>query len=78
MEGSVATPGGYEIGVILFIVLAIAVPTVLLTVIPFWKICTKAGFPGVLSLLMLVPFGNIIVPFYIAFTEWPALTGHRQ
>jgi hypothetical protein len=45
----------------------------LLTVIPFWKICQKAGFPGPLSLLMLVPIANIILPFYIAFAKWPVL-----
>jgi hypothetical protein len=45
----------------------------LLTVIPFWKICTKAGFPGPLALLMLVPVANIVLPFYIAFADWPAL-----
>ncbi len=42
---------------------------VLIPVIPFWKICTKAGFPGALSLLMLVPVANIILPFYIAFAD---------
>ena len=44
-----------------------------LTVIAFWKICEKAGFPAPLSLLMLVPIANIILPLYIAFAEWPAL-----
>lgn len=78
MEVSVAAPGGYEIGVIVFIVRAITVPVVLLTVIPFWKICAKAGFPGALSLVILVPFGNSILPFYIAFAEWPALKGRRE
>lgn len=47
--------------------------TVLITVLPFWKICTKAGFSGALSLLMLVPIANIILPFYLAFSDWPAL-----
>jgi len=49
--------------------------SVLVTVLPFWKICSKAGFPGALSLLMLVPVANLILPFYIAFAEWPALRG---
>jgi hypothetical protein len=46
---------------------------VLLTVIPFWMICKKAGFAPALALLMLVPVANIILPFYIAFADWPAL-----
>jgi len=74
MESSVGVPGVAEIGVIL-LVLLFGVLGALLTVIPFWKICTKAGFPGPLSLLMLVPIANIILPFYIAFAEWPVLEG---
>ncbi len=46
---------------------------VVVTVIPYWKICTKAGFPGPLALLMLVPIANIILPFYLAFADWPSL-----
>jgi len=58
--------------IVLGIILAVFF-AVLITVIPFWKICEKAGFPGALSLLMLVPFGNLVLPFYLAFVEWPAL-----
>ena len=65
-------PGVFEIVVILFVMM-FGVVGILITVIPFWKICTKAGFPGPLALLMLVPVANIILPFYIAFAEWPAL-----
>ena len=62
------------IGIIeLIIMLGIVIVVSLLIVIPFWKICTKAGFNGALSLLMLVPIANIILPFYIAFADWPAL-----
>ncbi len=45
---------------------------VVVTVIPYWKICTKAGFPGPLALLMLVPIANIILLFYLAFADWPS------
>jgi len=38
-------------------------------VIPYWKIFSKAGFSGWLSLLILVPIVNIIVIFYLAFAE---------
>jgi hypothetical protein len=40
-------------------------------VVPFWKIFAKAGFPGALSLTQLVPILNVIVLFYVAFSEWP-------
>jgi hypothetical protein len=70
-------PGGYELLVIFIVVPLVLFLNVLLVVLPFWKICSKAGLPSVLSLLMLVPVANIILPFYIAFTEWPALKGSQ-
>jgi heme/copper-type cytochrome/quinol oxidase subunit 4 len=65
-------PGQAELLVIFFIV-GFTVFGVLLTVVPFWRICTKAGFPGALALLMLVPVANIVLPFYLACADWPAL-----
>ena len=75
MEQTMSIPmvGGTEIVVILFVTLLASVATAALTVIPFWKICSKAGFPGALSLLMLVPVANVVLPFYIAFAAWPAV-----
>ena len=70
---SIPTVGGAEIAVILIVTLLVSVATAALTVIPFWKICSKAGFPGALALLMLVPMANVVLPFYIAFAKWPAL-----
>lgn len=64
--------GSYELLVILFALVAGVLGTAL-TVISFWKICSKAGFPGPLSLLMIVPIANIILPLYIAFSDWPSL-----
>jgi hypothetical protein len=60
-----------------FMILGGVILGVVLTVIPWWKICTKAGFPGALALLMLVPIANLILPFYIAFADWPALRQAR-
>ena len=56
------------IGYFVFAVVMMVLPT-----IAFWKICSKAGFSGALGLLMLVPVGNLILPLYLAFAEWPAL-----
>lgn len=69
-------PGMYEI-LVIFMILGGVVLGVVLTVIPWWKICAKAGFPGALALLMLVPIANLILPFYIAFADWPALRQTR-
>jgi hypothetical protein len=41
--------------------------------LPFWKIFEKAGFPGIMSLTMLVPLLNVLMLFFLAFSEWPAL-----
>jgi hypothetical protein len=44
-----------------------------LKVLAFWKICSRVGFSGALGLLMLVPFGGIILPLVVAFSKWPAV-----
>lgn len=41
-----------------------------IVVVPFWKICTKAGFPGVLSLLVLIPLVNVVFLYVLAFADW--------
>ncbi len=42
-------------------------------IVPFWQIFSKAGYSGWLSLLMLLPFINLIALFVLAFSDWPAL-----
>ena len=64
-------PGGAELVVIFFVTLFVSV----LPAIAFWRICSKAGFPGVLGLLMFVPIANVLLPLYLAFAEWPVLRG---
>lgn len=72
MEGPAGAP--VILGLIgILVILSVVALGILATVIPFWKICTKAGFPGPLALLMIVPIANVVLPFYIAFAEWPAL-----
>ena len=44
----------------------------LVLIIPTWRICTRAGFSGALSLLHLVPLiGWLIVMAILAFSPWP-------
>ena len=45
----------------------------LVIVIPFWKITSKAGYSGWLSLLMIVPIVNLIYLYFIAFAKWPSI-----
>jgi hypothetical protein len=49
-----------------------------LVVWPTWRICSKAGFPGALALLALLPILNLCLLFYLAFAEWPALRVPRE
>ena len=39
--------------------------------VPAWRIATKAGYSGALSLLTLIPVVNIIVIWIFAFVKWP-------
>jgi hypothetical protein len=39
-------------------------------IIPFWFICKKAGFSPWLSLLNIVPLGNLILIYVLAFAQW--------
>ena len=51
---------------------------VLLVVWPFCKIFSKAGYHWALGILMIVPFANIIMPFVLAFGDWPALKSKTE
>ncbi len=44
-----------------------------LFIIAYWKIFSKAGYSGALSLLLLIPIANIIIILYLAFSKWPVL-----
>lgn len=58
------------VGMLVFMVFVILI-SLALTLIIWWKIFSKAGWSGALSLLMLVPFVNLIMMFYVAFATWP-------
>jgi hypothetical protein len=44
-----------------------------LLVVPFWKIFSKAGYPGIMSIAMLVPLVNVVMLFFLGFSDWPVL-----
>lgn len=58
---------------ILGLVLTVAVGVAVLLVYLWWRVFTKAGYPGPLALLTLVPMGRIVMLAILAFTDWPAL-----
>ena len=49
----------------IFIVVFLAI-----VIVPFWFICKKAGFSPWLSLLNIIPFGNIVLIYVLAFADW--------
>lgn len=44
----------------------------IVAVIPVWRICQRAGYPGWLGLLILIPMVNLALLYFIAFANWPA------
>jgi len=42
-----------------------------LMVLPFWRICEKAGYPGIYALLVFIPVVNLIFLYWFAFADWP-------
>lgn len=42
-------------------------------VVPFWKIFSKAGYPGIMGIAMLVPLLNVVMLFFLGFSDWPVL-----
>lgn len=46
-----------------------------LVIYPFWRICVRAGFPGWIALLIVVPLVNLGLLYFLAFADWPSLRG---
>lgn len=44
----------------------------ILVVIPTWRICKRIGYPGWMGVLILIPLANLILLYFIAFSDWPA------
>jgi hypothetical protein len=42
----------------------------IIVIVPFWFICKKAGFSPWLSLINIIPLGNIILIYILAFADW--------
>ena len=54
--------------------LVIGMIGLIVTVVLFWRITSKAGFPGWLSVLSIIPLINVVFLFFLAFAPWPTLT----
>jgi len=58
-------------GVFLLFVVLISLVITALMVWAYCRIFHKAGYHWALGLLMLLPIANIVVPFVLAFSDWP-------
>ena len=47
----------------------------IIVIIPFWRICQRAGYSPWLSLLMALPLVNLIFLYVLAFSEWQSERG---
>jgi len=52
-------------------IVIVIVIAIIFGIIIYWRIATKAGYAGALSLLMFVPLVNLVIIILFAFTEWP-------
>jgi hypothetical protein len=62
MSGILAAVFGFY-AVFLLVILAAVI-------VPLWFICKKAGFSPWLSLLIIIPFGGLVLLYVLAFAEW--------
>ena len=51
----------------------VIIAAVVLCVWAYWRIFAKAGYPGAMGILMVIPLLNVIMLFFLAFREWPVL-----
>jgi len=49
----------------------------IIVIVPFWFILKKAGFSPWLSLLYIVPLGNLFLYYFLAFAEWKVVPAPR-
>jgi hypothetical protein len=56
---------------LLMILLFIFGGAVAAAIAAWWRIFAKAGHPGALGLLMMIPGVNFVVLLWFAFSDWP-------
>jgi hypothetical protein len=57
----------------IFLILALVFAVVI-----YWKLFSKAGYSGWLSLLMFIPLVNFGMLIFLAFSDWPVLKELRD
>jgi hypothetical protein len=55
----------------LLLILGFSIIMIIVAVVIWWKIFSKAGYSGAMGLLMFIPLVNLIALLILAFGEWP-------
>jgi hypothetical protein len=66
------------LGTFLLIWVIVYLAILVLVIIAWWKIASKAGYGGAWALIMFVPFVNFIFFLIFAFSKWPVLQELEQ
>lgn len=61
-------------GAFVLVCFLLALAVLLFSIYCMWRVAEKCGYPGVYSLLMLIPLVNIVVQLIWVFSEWPVET----
>jgi CDP-diglyceride synthetase len=72
-EALIAGMGMAVFVVILAVAMLISLAVLVFMIWCWWRILSRAGYAGPLALLMLVPFGGLILTCWMAFGNWPVL-----
>jgi hypothetical protein len=62
---------GGKLGLPELLVLVVIFLIYFVPALAWWKIFSKAGHPGVLGLIMLIPGVSVCVLLWFAFSTWP-------
>ncbi|MDD5645329.1 MAG: hypothetical protein PHO00_07805 [bacterium] len=65
-------------GLMIFSMLMLSVGMIALIVVIWWRIVSKTGYPGALSMLLFVPVANVVLICILAFSEWPIERENRS
>lgn len=64
---------GLIAGSSILVILGLSLVGIVIPIVAYWKILEKAGHPGPLALLFLLPFVGIIMLYWLALADWPSL-----
>jgi hypothetical protein len=49
-----------------------------LAAVPYWKICSRTGLSKWTVLVLFIPIVGLLMPWIIAFSDWPAVRPVRS